>query len=86
MRSEIESKFFYKAKLPEKNFSHLFVNHKINWTDPANPGVHTNNIERMNRSLKCKLFKQASFSSLRIKRGGKTTERLEEAVNTFMLL
>lgn len=38
--------------LIDRNFSVLKVNHKLNFVDPVNRSIHTNNIERLWRSLK----------------------------------
>ena len=33
--------------LPEKNFQHYVINHKMNFVDPQNPEIHTQNIENL---------------------------------------
>jgi len=38
--------------LPNKHFTHLWVNHSISWTNMIMPDIHTNNIERFWNSLR----------------------------------
>lgn len=49
--------------IPDKNFTHLSVNHSQNFVDPET-GSHTQHVERMWRELKFKKIKSCGISSL----------------------